>query len=260
MFEYITKIWESRYFWVHLALSDLRTKFRRSKLGILWAIINPLLLTLLLSFLMGSLFKHPLGPYALYVFSGLIVWNLLLESAVTGCYALINSEGYMKQIKHPIAIYPLRSVLVSFIVFCLGFLGLLGWAMLAKFENFNVSLISLLLAFPLYFFIACALCIITSMLNVKFRDFAQMVTLIFQVLWYLSPVFIDENVFINGHLGFLVYYNPIFHLLNLIRSPILNGVLPSATDYIYVFGLLAILWFIAIVYLNRNEKKLIFIL
>jgi len=258
--QYLNRIWSSRYFWTHLALSDLRTKFRRSKLGIVWALLIPLFLTLLLSFVMGGIFRHPIGTYAPYVFSGIIMWNFIVDSSVGGCTALINAEGYMKQFNHPTAIYSLRNVLFNFILFCLGLIGLILWIAIWKISNLNLSLFSFLITFPIYFMLAWSISICTAFLNVKFRDFSQMIILIFQALWYGSPVFISQDIFIKAHLEYLVYYNPIAHLLNLLRQPMLYGQFPHLVDYYYSIGVTLVFMVLAFIYITRNEKQIIFAL
>ena len=77
---YINDLFDARYFWGHLALADLRSKYRRSHIGILWAMLQPLAFTLLLSFVMGRIFKTPVLDYIPYVFSGLIIWEFITAS------------------------------------------------------------------------------------------------------------------------------------------------------------------------------------
>jgi peptidoglycan/LPS O-acetylase OafA/YrhL len=74
--DYARRIWATRYFWTHLVAADLRAKYRRSSLGLLWAIIHPLALTGLLSLVMSRVFGSPIVEYAPFIFSGLILWNL----------------------------------------------------------------------------------------------------------------------------------------------------------------------------------------
>ncbi len=257
---YFQGIWASRYFWTHLALSDLRARFRRSKLGILWAILNPLLLTLLLSFVMGTLFHHSIGSYAPYVFSGIIIWTLIVDSGVQGCHSLIVAEGYIKQFSHPAIIYPLRTVLINMFMFGFGFMGLFIWVLLWRPSNLNISLISLIPTFILYFLAAWPLAIITGFINSQFRDFVQVLVLVFQALWYTSPVFISAETFVNAHLGFLVHYNPIYHVLNLVRAPMLYGRMPTLIDYSAIIIVAMIFWIVAIIRIKHYEDNIIFAL
>jgi lipopolysaccharide transport system permease protein len=114
--DYIRGIWAARYFWVHLALSDLRSRWRRSFFGILWTIIQPLALTLLIAIVFGKIFHTDIADYAPYILSGMIVWDFITASAVGGSLTFVQADAYIKQCRHPLAIYSLRTVLTNLIV------------------------------------------------------------------------------------------------------------------------------------------------
>ncbi len=257
---YLKNIWGSRYFWLHLAFADIRTKYRRSILGLAWALIQPLALTLLLAFVMGHFFHASMNDYAPFIFSGLIFWEFITSSAVHGCSSFINAEGYIKQFSHPLLIYTLRNVIPCMINLACAFGGLVLWVLLWKPSNFNFSWLSLVLSFPLIFFFAWPICTITAFIGVRFRDFAQLILIILQAVYYVSPIFFMPKLFVSAHLGFLIEYNPIYHLLNLFRMPLLEGTLPALNDYTYVLLTNIVLWLLAWFLVRRSENKVIFYL
>lgn len=260
MKDYLKKIYKSRYFWTHLSFADLRSKYRRSALGLFWSILQPLGLTLLLSFVMGKLFNSPITDYAPYVFSGIIIWDYIVGSAVAGCNSLINAEGYIKQVSHPLAIYPLRSALSLLINFLLAFVGFSIWVLLWKPENFGFIWLHLIPAIAILFAIGLTFGTITAFINTKFRDFQQMLMLILQAVWYVSPIFFEPKLFKSADAAYLLELNPIYHILNLFREPMLHGVAPSLNDYLYSIGSIVFLGLIAIWYIKKDEKKIIFYL
>ncbi|HSW69967.1 MAG TPA: ABC transporter permease [Gammaproteobacteria bacterium] len=257
---YIRSIWKSRYFWIHLAFSDIRTKYRRSLLGLAWALIQPLSLTLLLAFIMGNFFHTPINDYAPFIFSGLIIWEFITSSAVNGCVSFINAEGYIKQFRHPLMIYTLRNVIPCMINLFCACSGLILWVLLWSPQNFGVSWLSLITAFPLLFFFAWPICTITAFIGIRFRDFSQLILIILQIIYYVSPIFFMPKLFVAAKLDFLVEYNPIYHLLNLFRMPLLEGALPSLNDYLYVLLSSTLLWLLVWFLVRRHENKVIFYL
>lgn len=258
--KYINKIWEARHFWLHLALADLRIKFRRSRLGILWSFLQPLMLTLLLAFVFGAIFKSPFRQFAPFVFSGLIIWDFLTSSVLTGSNSIINGEAYIKQVKHPIVIYPLKQAIVNFTTFAIAFLGLLLWIVVDKPRNIPIMLLNIPISFLLLFILSWPLSIISAIINTKFRDFQQLIAIALQALWFVSPVYFEPKVFTSSGLGYLLDYNPITHILNLIRAPLLEGHFPSFLDYSFVIGTAIVLYSIAIYKVSREERDLIFYL
>lgn len=256
--EYIKETWEARHFWWHLALSDIRFRFRRSHLGILWAILNPLLLTLLLTAVMSYVFQSKPGTYAIYVFCGLVIWEVVLSCGNLGCEEFIRAESYIKQFKHPLMIYAIRTTLVALIYMLFGFIGLFAWVALAFPHHLITTAIYLLPSILSLSLVGLPLAVVCGVTNTKFRDFAELLKLIFQAIWYASPVFISADVLLKSkHLYVLVVYNPVYHLLQLFRAPMLHGQAPTLTDYKYVLCTAAVLWVLAIFSLRKNENKLI---
>lgn len=257
---YVKNIWAARYFWLHLSLADIRAKYRRSILGLAWAVIQPFMMTLLLTFVMGSFFKTEMGSYAPFIFSGLITWEFIVSSSVTGCTAFTNAEGYIKQFRHPLMIYTLRAVIPCFVNFFYAFIGLIIWVLVWKPSNFGFSWISLPLSFGMLFLFTWPLTTINAFIGTKFRDFTQLIVILLQVVYYISPIFFLPKMFLDAHLSFLLQYNPIAHLLNLIRSPLMRGEFPHSEDYLYTLIAILFLWFCSWIVIQRTEKKVIFYL
>jgi len=96
------------------------------------------------------------------------------------------------------------------------------------------------------------------MINVKYRDFSQVIAQIMLATYYVSPIFIKANMFKSPILSLLMDLNPITHILNLVRAPLLYGAFPTLEDFLFVFGLAIVLSIISIVLIVRTERTLIF--
>lgn len=258
MTKYLQGIWTARYFWLHLANAELKYKFRRSRLGLLWTMVNPLMLMLMITLIFGNLFNIPMQDFAPYVFSGLIVWEFVLGSALGGCNSLLVSEAYIKQFRHPLVIYPLKTALVQVAIFLIAIQAMFLWVLVTDPTNLLLSILTLPITAICFFLLGWPIAILTSSINLKYRDFVQVLGLAMQLLWYISPVFFKPEMFKAKELVVLLEYNPITHILNLVRAPLLNGSLPSAVDFGFVFGLIAVLSLLAIWRMNRVEKTLVY--
>ncbi|MNW44200.1 Teichoic acid translocation permease protein TagG [compost metagenome] len=258
---YIQKIYQTRFFWSHLVRAELKNKFRRSKLGILWTFMNPLLLTALMSTVFGVVFKMPFTDYAPYVLSGLIVWDLISTSFIGGGYSILTAEQYIRQFNHPLLIYTLRSSLVSTFTFLIAIASLAAWVLFMNPENLILGVITLPLTTLLYFFLSWAVTTIAGFLNVKYRDYPQVMALVIQAIWYVSPVFFKKEMFTSSPaLETAFYLNPITHILNLIRNPFLYGSMPTSSDYIFTIATILILALVAWRIYKTNHSKVIFYL
>lgn len=261
MKNYIQAVYNSRYFWFYLAIKDIKFKYRRSKLGGLWMMVQPMAMTIIIAFVFSTIFNQPMGDYALYVLSGMVVWNLITSSFSAGGQSFISGEAYIKQFNHPKTIYSLKSAIVFIYTFLIELIGLVIWLLFVSPRNILLGAITLPVNVFLLFCLSWSVTTIAAYTNVKFYDYPQLITLILQAVYFVSPIFLRTDSFINSAGLYYVYYlNPITHVLNLIRDPFLYNRIPDFFDYVYVIFTIAVVGSIAY-YLNRkNEKTIIYYL
>lgn len=257
---YLKAVWDARYFWVHLALSDLRSKWRRSFFGALWSMLQPLFMTLMLAFVLARVFKLDVLHYAPYILSGMVVWEYVVSTATNGALAFVQADAYIKQCRHPLAIYTLRTALANLIVLMLASVTLLAWVLVTLPGNIGWAWLGALLVFPLVLMLAWPLATLLAYIGVRFRDLQHALGLVFQALWFVSPIYFEARFFREGGLGALVDYNPVYHLLEIVRAPLLKGAWPTVTNYAFVIGSAALLGLLAWLVGRRAESKVIFYL
>src|SRR5713101_250064 len=170
MGKYLASIWQCRYFWLSLVKMDLRTRYRRSVLGLGWSLLHPISMTIILCTVFGQIFHLPVATYGPYLMAGLACWNFIMGSALGGCQCLFQGESYIRQHPAPLAIYPLRTALGGAIHFCLALMVVvtLSW-ILNGFGNLR-ALISLVPAIGLLLIMAWSIAVLASFANVYFQD------------------------------------------------------------------------------------------
>lgn len=260
LINYLGGIWGVRFFWFHLALSDLRTKWRRSYFGILWSMMQPLGLTILLACVFSRLFHTNIVTYIPYIFSGIITWEFINQSVSNGSLVFVQAESYIKQCTHPLAIYTVRVILTNLITLIVASSGLFIWVFCTMPQNINSSWLAILTFFPIICLMVWPLTNSLAYLGARFRDIPYAMTLIFQAIWFISPVYFEENMFRGGGLNFLVDYNPIYHLLQILRAPLLQGHWPSVTNYLFCFFTFIFFLVLTIPAGKYLERKVIFYL
>lgn len=261
MKDYLKKVYDTRYFWSHLAKCDLKSRFRRSKLGLLWTVLQPFFLTIIMSFVFSTVFNEPLGDYMLYILSGMVVWDLITASAIGGGNCLLCSEQYIRQFNHPITIYSLRYAVLNTITFMIEIIALVIWVIIFAPINLVFAPITLPLTIILLFFLAWAITTLAGYSNTKYRDYPQVMALVVQTIWYLSPVFFKEEMFMSRpFLKKMFQLNPLTHILDLVRKPFIYGEMPSMMNYVFTIGSILIFGLLAFRSNKKNEKKIIFYL
>lgn len=260
MTEYFSDIWKARYFWWHLSMSDLRNRFRNSYFGLLWALLQPLGLTVLISIVFSRLFDQNIAEYAPYVLSGVIIWECISTSLIGGSMAFLQASPYIQQTRHPLAIYPLRNVIVGLVSVMVASLALLAWDLVVLPENFGWSWLAVITAFPLLLLITWPIVTTLAYIGARFRDLPYALALILQAAWFVSPVYFKDSMFRAGGLHYLVDFNPIYHLLQIVRAPLLQGQWPTLANYTWCLGTAAVAALIAALVGARAERKVIFYL
>jgi len=255
---YFAKIWDARYFWIHLSLSDLRYRWRRSFFGVFWSIIQPLGMTLLLSIVFGRIFNSDVREYAPYILSGMVVWDFVTATAIGGSLSFVQADAYIKQTYHPLAIYTLRSTLTNLMVLVLASTSLIAWVLIP--EHFGWTWLAALLIYPIVALIAWPMATLFAYVSTRFRDVPHALGLVLQALYLVSPIYFEAKVFRNGNLHGLVDYNPIYHLLEIVRAPLLRGQWPTAENYLYCAGTIIAMalpaWWVG----RKAERSVIFYL
>jgi lipopolysaccharide transport system permease protein len=260
MVAYVVRIWRLRYFWTSLVRNDLRNRYRRSVLGIGWSLLHPILMTAVLCAVFCPLFRADYRQFAPYLLVGLAFWNFLVTTATQGCHCFFQGESYIRQQAAPLAIHPLRTVLGTAIhgLAALAVALVLGWAV-SGFGN-APALVSLAPTLGLIFVFGWSLALCCGVANVIFQDTQHLVEVLFQVLFYLTPVMYPAKLLAERRMEWLVLCNPLASFLELLRAPILDGQFPPWSAYAIALTTTAAVFGVAALALARLERRLIFYL
>jgi lipopolysaccharide transport system permease protein len=127
-------------------------------------------------------------------------------------------------------------------------------------QNFGWCWLAALLVYPIAALMAWPLATCLAYATARFRDLPHGLGLILQAMWFVSPIYFQVSMFRDGGLGDLVDDNPIYHLLEIVRAPLLRGEWPTATNFTFCIVTAAILVMIAILTGRSAEQKVIFYL
>src|SRR5262245_16179694 len=217
MGKYLLAIWQCRYFWVSLVRMDLRTRYRRSILGMGWSLLHPIAMTSILCVVFHKIFHLDVQEYAPFLLVGLSCWNYIHTVTIAGCQCLYNGESYIRQYPAPLAIFPLRTALGAIIHFLLAMCVVLGLTWYLKGFGNLPYLINLVPTLLLLFVFGWSLALLAGFANVYFQDTQHLTDIAFQILFYATPVIYPAGKLRENHLAWLVEYNPLVAFLQLLR-------------------------------------------
>lgn len=236
--------------------TNLKMRYKRSVLGFLWTLLNPLLTMAITATVFSLIFRFNLKNYAVYIFCGLVPWNFINSSAISGSIAIISNEGYIKKIYLPKVIFPLNAVLTEFIN---SFFNLISLYILGIFLHIEISLSILILpyAFLTMFVFCLGMAMVFSILTVYFRDLHHIIQISFSALFYLCPIIYPVERFPEKY-RFIFDYNPFNYYITMFRDAIYYNRWsePHVLQLSALFAVLSLL--MGLFLFHREEKKIIF--
>jgi lipopolysaccharide transport system permease protein len=245
MIDHLKAVWQFRYFWLSLVRLDIQNRYRRSVIGIGWSLLNPILMTVVFCSVFSSVLSTSLRDYAPFLVAGLTVWEFLKGSAVQGCDAFLRAEPYIRQCPLPFSIYPLRVVLGTFIHFAIALVVMVlavpvckhwgeplsvyfpavGTGVAQILQNTGPAILAATLLATMFAW-GCAT--ITAFTQVYFHDTKHLLEVAAQMFFFLTPLMYPRVKLDEQGLGWLADINPATVFLELIRTPLLTGVPPTA--------------------------------
>jgi lipopolysaccharide transport system permease protein len=145
-------------------------------------------------------------------------------------------------------------------VLMMASISLIGWVIVVMPQNFGWCWLAALLIFPMLIAIVWPLATCLAYIGARFRDLPHALGLIMQAMYFVSPIYFEANLFRSGGLSVLVDYNPVYHLLEIVRAPLLRGEWPTIRNFAFC-GLTAFTLFLVAVAIGRKaERKVIFYL
>ena len=170
-----------------LVARDIKIKYRRSVLGVLWTLLNPLFMMVVLSVVFSNLFRMDIENFPLYLLSGQLVFNFFSDSTTNSMSAVIGNASLIKKIYVPKYLFVISRVFSSFINLMASFTALLLVMVAMRAElHWTVLLIPIPLMLLVLFCLGISL--ILSAITVKFRDIMHLYSVFTTALMYLTPV------------------------------------------------------------------------
>ncbi len=238
--------------WTMLGWQDIKQRYRRSKIGPFWITIAMALLVLSLGVIMGGLFGQPLATYLPYLSAGLVSWFFISSCMTESCSAFIEGVGFLRQMKLPLMLFPLRIVWRNIIIL-LHVLLIPVVVTLIFHASLHWNLLESIAGLALTAFNCLWVGLILALVSARFRDIPPIVSSLMQPLFYCTPIMWHPEQ-LKGLSG-LVDYNPFYYFISLIRDPLLGQSIPLS--FWEITGLITLGgWFVALLFYKKYRHRL----
>ena len=192
---YWADLWRYRELFYFLSWRDILVRYKQTVIGVLWAVLRPVLTMVVFTVVFGKWAKMPSEgvPYPVLVFAAMLPWQFFASSLTESSNSLITNANMISKVYFPRLVMPVSAVIVSLVDFFISF-SVLIVLMLFYGVPFTFKLFSLFLFLPLAFVVSLAASLWLAALNVEYRDFRYIVPFIVQFGMYISPVGFSSSV------------------------------------------------------------------
>jgi lipopolysaccharide transport system permease protein len=253
---YWRDLWRYRELFYFMAWRDVLVRYKQTVVGVLWAVIRPLLTMLVFTLVFGKLAKLPSGdaPYPILVFAGLLPWMFFANAFAEAGNSLIANSNMISKVYFPRLVIPTSAVIVSFVDFLISFV-LLGALMIWYGYWPSWRILTLPLFVMMTFAASMGAGLWIAALNVKYRDFRYVVPFVIQFGLYISPVGFSSAI-VPEQWKLIYSLNPMVGVIDGFRWAILRG-----DSQLYLPGLLLSILLVmvlcgtGILYFRKTEKS-----
>ena len=260
-----------RFFLVDLVGRDIKTKYRRSTLGVLWSVLNPLLMMCVLTAVFSKVLRVGvddlgyIGGYPLFYLTGYVMFNFISESTNFSLVSILNNAGLIKKVYMPKYVFPLEKCCYAFINMCLSFVAFIIVFLFFLIKGditVSTSMLTMLLAIvPMIyiFFFAFGLSLFVSATAVFFRDVLHLWSVFLSLWMYASPIIYPLET-LPEWLRSILRINPLTHYIDYFRAVLIQGRIPGLEEnLICILFSLAALGLGIVTFRKRQDKFILYI-
>ena len=248
------ELWHYKELFYFFTWRDITIKYKQTVLGFLWAVLQPLMMMIIFTLFFGRALNIPSQnlPYPVFVFSGLLIWNMFSSGLTSASNSMVNNAAIIKKIYFPRLIIPVSSVLVALFDF---FMAFIVFVPILIFYQTPVT-IHAFWCWPLALIIGIMATLgpgsLLAALNVKYRDFRYVIPFLVQVLFFLTPVIYPVTLLNYPVLKYTLAASPMYAAIELFRFPLTATALDTSFISISILSGVTFL-IVGVLYFKRTE-------
>lgn len=252
---YTAKFKRFRPLLYQLVRRDFLAKYKRSVLGVLWSLLNPLLTMLVLTAVFSTLFRFEIENFPVYLLSGQIIFTMYSEVTNMCMTSVIGASALMKKVSVPKYIFPLSKALSSLVNFEFSFVALL-LVMVVTRAPFNICMLYTPIVVLYAFAFSLGIGLILSAYMVFFRDISYLYGIFMTAIMYFTPLFYPISI-IPDQVRWIISCNPLYHFVSCFRTCAIYGMIPSIWQNLICFTLAMVALSGGLLIFNKKQDQFI---
>lgn len=244
-----------RHLVLNLISRDLKVKYRRSMLGFLWSILNPLLMALVINAVFQNLFRFDIEYFIVYYLTGSLIFNFMTEATTGSLTSVINAASLIKKVYIPKYIFPLEKCLFAFVNMLFSSFAVI---IVILIKRMPVHFSALLFFYPMIcvLIFSLGLSLILASVNVFFRDVGHLYT-VWTVAWmYLTPIIYPASILPNS-INKIMQLNPMYYYVTYFRDVVMYGNIPDLKTHLICIIYAVLFLIIGLLTFKKKQDKFI---
>lgn len=239
-----------------LVTKDFKLKYRRSVLGILWSVLNPLLMMCVLAAVFSYMFRFNIENFPLYLILGQIMFDFMNRSTSQAMSSIIEAQSLIKKVRIEKMVFPLEKTMFELVNFAISLIAVACVMVYFQVAPSIHALWCVPLVTLLVFIFSAGLGLLISALSVFFRDVMHLWGVVLTAWTYATPLFYPVDL-LSGFMRQLMEFNPMYHYITMFRDVMMWNTCPSGTE-ILIGAVMAIITFaIGFAVFRKSESKFI---
>lgn len=255
MKNFLMELYKYRFLIKVLVTRDIKKKYRRSVLGVLWSVLNPILMMAVTSMVFSTIFRFDIPNYLLYLLTGQILFNFYAESTNFAMGSIIENSALIRKIYIPKYLFPFSRVISSCVNLCFTFPALILVILLTG-KELDWAMLSFIIPLTLFFFFCLGTGLILSTMGVYFRDVFHLYSVLLSLLSYATPIFYPEKI-VPDQYWFLLKCNPLYYFFKAFRMSVYEGGVPTEPLLWHCFLIAAVFFAVGCYVFHRNQNHFI---
>lgn len=219
MKKYIDNFLQYRFLLSELVKKGIKLKYRRSYLGIVWSMLEPLLTMIVLTIVFGTLYGNTDKTFPVYILTGRLLYSFYSQATKTALKSIRANSAMIKKVYVPKYLYPLSGVLFNYVIFLISLLVLAVVALVLGVRP-TVYLLQAAVPLILLLFFAYGTGMVLATIGVFFRDMEYLWSVVLMMIMYTCAIFYYPEKLLKSGWDWILKYNPLYCIIDLFRSSI----------------------------------------
>lgn len=255
MKKYIDSFMHYRFLLWELVKKGIKLKYRRSYLGIVWSLLEPLLTMIVLTIVFGTILGNHEKTFPIYILSGRLLYSFYSSSTKAALTSIRKNAAMIKKVYVPKYLYTLSSILYNYIIFLISLVVLVAVGAVLGIQP-SIYLLQAPLALLLVLLLAVGSGLILATLGVFFRDMEYLWSVALMLIMYMCAIFYKPERLLSSGFYWILKYNPLYCIISIFRSSIF-GELMNMGYFLYALGFSVVTIIIGLVCFIKKQDEFI---